>query len=59
MNRSEMEYQIWHDLGYLESKTPSEYQHHLWKLSNGELFNLWLTIHNEKEKASWADGTQT
>lgn len=49
MTRSEMEYQIWHDLGYLEAKTPPEYQEHLWKLSNTELFNLWLTIHNARE----------
>lgn len=49
MTRSEMEYQIWHDLGYLEAKTPPEYQEHLWKLSNTELFNLWLSIHNARE----------
>ena len=49
MNRSEMQYQIWKDLGYLEGKTDPEYQRHLWRLSDGELFNLWLNIHNARE----------
>ena len=49
MTRSEMQYQIWKDLGYLEGKTDSQYQKHLWKLSDTELFNLWLNIHNARE----------
>jgi hypothetical protein len=49
MTRSELQYQIWHDLGYLEGKTPKDYQQHLWRLSDGELFNLWLNIHNARE----------
>lgn len=49
MTRSELQYEIWKDLGYLEGKTPKEYQHHLWRLSDVELFNLWLNIHNAKE----------
>ena len=49
MTRSELQYEIWKDLGYLECKTPKEYQHHLWRLSDSELFNLWLNIHNAKE----------
>lgn len=49
MTRSELQYEIWKDLGYLECKTPKEYQQHLWRLSDGELFNLWLNIHNAKE----------
>lgn len=56
MTRTELEYEIWSDLGYLESKTPPEYQKHLWKLNDTELFNLWLTIHNEKARASCAAG---
>lgn len=56
MTRTEMEYQIWHDLGYLETKTPAEYQQHLWKLSDNALFNLWLAIHNKKARASCVDG---
>lgn len=56
MTRTEMEYQIWHDLGYLETKTPDEYQQHLWKLSDNALFNLWLAIHNKKARASCVDG---
>ncbi len=49
MTRSELQYQIWKDLGYLEGKTPKDYQQHLWRLSDGELFNLWLNIHNARE----------
>lgn len=50
MTRTEMEYQIWQDLGYLEGKTPPEHQQHIWKLSNTELFNLWMAVHNAREK---------
>lgn len=49
MTRSELQYDIWKNLGYLDGKTPKEYQQHLWRLSDGELFNLWLNIHNAKE----------
>ncbi len=49
MTRTEMEYQIWQDLGYLEGKTPPEYQQHIWKLSNTGLFNLWIAVHNARE----------
>ena len=49
MTRSELQYEIWKDLGYLEGKTPKDYQQHLWRLSDGELFNLWLNIHNARE----------
>lgn len=56
MTRTELEYEIWTDLGYLEAKTPPEYQQHLWKLNDTELFNLWLSIHNKKARASCVDG---
>ena len=49
MTRSEMQYEIWKDLGYLEGKTDPQYQKHLWRLSDGEFFNLWLNIHNARE----------
>jgi len=49
MTRSELQYQIWHDLGYLNGNISPEYQRHLWKLSDQELFNLWLNIHNARE----------
>lgn len=49
MTRSELQYEIWKDLGYLESKTDPKYQQHLWRLSDSELFNLWLNIHNARE----------
>lgn len=49
MTRYEMQYQIWHDLGYLEGKTDPQYQKHLWRLSDDELFKLWLNIHNARE----------
>ena len=49
MTRSELQYEIWKDLGYLEGKTGPKYQHHLWRLSDSELFNLWLNIHNARE----------
>lgn len=49
MTRYEMQYQIWTDLGYLEGKTDSQYQKHLWKLSDDELFKLWINIHNARE----------
>ena len=49
MTRSQLQYQIWHDLGYLNGNISSEYQRHLWKLSDKELFDLWLNIHNAKE----------
>jgi hypothetical protein len=49
MTRSEMQYQIWHDLGYLEGKTDPQYQKHLWRLSDDELFKLWMNIHNARE----------
>ena len=49
MTRYEMQYQIWTDLGYLEGKTDPQYQKHLWKLSDDELFKLWMNIHNARE----------
>lgn len=49
MTRYEMQYQIWTDLGYLEGKTDPEYQKHLWRLSDDELFKLWINIHNARE----------
>ena len=49
MTRSEMQYQIWKDLGYLEGKTDPQYQKHLWRLSDDELFKLWMNIHNARE----------
>lgn len=55
MTRTEMEYQIWHDLGYLEAKKTSKEHPHLWKLSDGELFNLWINIHNIREAKAWRD----
>ena len=49
MTRTELEYEIWKDLGYLENKTDPAYQKHLWKLNDSEIFNLWLNIHNARE----------
>jgi hypothetical protein len=49
MTRYEMQYEIWKDLGYLEAKSNQSYLKHLWKLSDTELFNLWLNIHNARE----------
>lgn len=49
MTRYEMQYQIWTDLGYLEGKTDPQYQKHLWRLSDDELFKLWMNIHNARE----------
>jgi hypothetical protein len=49
MTRSELQYEIWKDLGYLNGKTSPQYQHHLWRLSDKEIFDLWLNIHNARE----------
>jgi hypothetical protein len=49
MTRSEMQYEIWKDLGYLEGKCDPQYQKHLWRLSDDELFKLWINIHNARE----------
>lgn len=49
MTRSQLQYEIWHNLGYLNGNISPEYQRHLWKLSDQELFNLWMNIHNAKE----------
>jgi hypothetical protein len=49
MTRYEMQYAIWKDLGYLDAKPNEQYLKHLWRLSDGELFNLWLNIHNARE----------
>ena len=49
MTRSQMQLDIWQNLGYLEGKTDPQYQHHLWRLSDDEIFKLWMNIHNAKE----------
>lgn len=49
MNRIELQHEIWRDLGYLECKTNPDYQRHLNRLSDKELFKLWMNIHNAKE----------
>lgn len=49
MNRSALQYEIWKDLGYLDVKRNKDYQQHLWRLSDKEIFDLWLNIHNARE----------
>jgi hypothetical protein len=52
MTRYEMQYQIWTDLGYLDkpvNRSKERYLQHLWKLSDDELFKLWMNIHNARE----------
>lgn len=49
MNRSALQYDIWKNLGYLNGNISPEYQRHLWKLSDQEIYDLWLNIHNARE----------
>lgn len=49
MNRSALQYEIWKNLGYLNGNTSPEYQKHLWRLSDQEIYDLWLNIHNARE----------
>lgn len=49
MNRSALQYEIWKNLGYLNGNTSPEYQKHLWRLSDQEIYDLWLNIHNSRE----------
>ncbi len=49
MTRSQLQYEIWQNLGYLNGNTSPEYQRHLWKLSDQEIYDLWLNIHNARE----------
>lgn len=51
MTRYEMQYQIWTDLGYLDkpvNRSKEQYLQHLWRLSDDELYKLWLNIHNAR-----------